>query len=115
MSTETIPVWADLLASLLLVSGSMLALIGSTGLLKLPNLFARIHAPTLGNTLGLNAVLLASMLVASIQADRLVVQEVLITLFVVVTSPVTAILLMRSGIYRKRVDTDKKAPQQDPG
>jgi multicomponent K+:H+ antiporter subunit G len=107
MTTE-LPLWADLLASLLLITGSVLALIGSAGLLRLPNLFARIHAPTLGNTLGLGCILLASMLVASIEADRPVLQEVLITLFVVATSPVTAILLVRAGIYRRRTNTDKK-------
>jgi multicomponent K+:H+ antiporter subunit G len=108
MTTEIVPMWTDLLASFLLITGSVLTLIGSAGLLRLPNLFARIHAPTLGNTLGLGCVLLASMLVASMQADRLVLQEVLITLFVVATSPVTAILLMRAGIYRRRTDTNKK-------
>jgi multicomponent K+:H+ antiporter subunit G len=109
MTGENIPAWADLLASFLLISGSLLTLIGSLGLLRLPNLFARIHAPTLGNTLGLGCVLLASILVASIQADRLVFQEVLITLFAVATAPVTITLLMRAGMYRRRTDTSKKA------
>ena len=68
----------------------------------------------LGNTLGLGCVLLASMLVASIHAERLVFQEVLITLFVVATSPVTTMLLMRAGIYRRRADTNKKAADQRP-
>lgn len=113
MITETVPLWADLLASFLLISGSLLTLIGSASLLRLPNFPARIHGPTLGNTLGLGSVLLASMLVASIHADRLVFQEVLITLFMVTTSPVTAILLMRSGINRKRADTGKTVPRQD--
>lgn len=108
MITEVVPLWTDLLASFLLITGSVLTLIGSAGLLRLPDLFARIHAPTLGNTLGLGCVLLASMLIASMQAGRPVLQEVLITLFVVATSPVTAILLMRAGIYRRRTDTNKK-------
>jgi multicomponent K+:H+ antiporter subunit G len=108
MMTEIVPLWTDLLASFLLITGSVLTLIGSAGLLRLPDLFARIHAPTLGNTLGLGCALLASMLSASMKADRLILQEVLITLFVVATSPVTAILLMRAGIYRRRTDTNKK-------
>jgi multicomponent K+:H+ antiporter subunit G len=107
MTAATIPAWADFLASFLLIAGSMLALIGSAGLLRLSRFLARIHAPTLGNTLGLNSVLLASMLVASIQADRLVFQEALVTLFILITSPVTAILLMRSAIYRRRSESEK--------
>lgn len=109
MTVADIPLWADLLASLLLVLGSILALIGSSGLLRLPDLFARLHGPTMGNTLGLGCVLLASIVIASVAADRLVFQELLIALFVVATSPVTAMLLMRAGIYRKRADGDKKA------
>ncbi|SEO60782.1 monovalent cation/H(+) antiporter subunit G [Nitrosovibrio sp. Nv6] len=109
-----IPLWADLLASLLMITGGALTLIGSLGLLRLPDLFARIHGPTLNNSLGLGSVLLASILIASIQADRLVFQEVLITLFVVATAPVTAMLLMRAGMYRRRADGGKKkAPQPD--
>jgi multicomponent K+:H+ antiporter subunit G len=114
MSVDNLPAWADLLASILLVSGALLTLIGSVGLLRLPNLFARIHAPTLGNTLGLGCVLLASMLVASIHAERLVFQEVLITLFVVATSPVTTMLLMRAGIFRRRTDTSKNEMDRPP-
>lgn len=108
MIVENIPGWADLLASLLLVSGGVLTLIGSAGLLRLPDLFARMHGPTMGNTLGLGCVLLASILIASLLAERLVFQEILITVFVVGTSPVTAMLLMRAGIYRKRADNGKK-------
>jgi multicomponent K+:H+ antiporter subunit G len=115
MSGDNFPAWAGLLASFLLISGSLVTLIGSVGLLRLPNLFARIHAPTLGNTLGLGCVLLASILVASIQAERLVFQEVLITLFVVATSPVTATLLMRAGMYRRRTDTSKKTSHHRAG
>jgi multicomponent K+:H+ antiporter subunit G len=111
MTAENLPAWADLLASFLLVTGALLTLIGSIGLLRLPNLFARIHAPTLGNTLGLGCVLLASILGASIQAERLVFQEVLITLFVVATSPVTTTLLMRAGMYRRRTNTSKKTAE----
>ena len=112
MSVENIPVWADLLASSLLVLGAVLTLIGSAGLLRLPDLFARMHGPTMGNTLGLGCVLLASILIASVSADRLVFQEILITLFAVGTAPVTAMLLMRAGIYRERADSGKKVTYQ---
>ncbi|MBA4141744.1 MAG: cation:proton antiporter [Nitrosospira sp.] len=103
-----LPLWADVLASLLLVSGGLLTLIGSLGLFRLPDLFARIHAPTLGNTLGLACVLLASILIASMQAHRLVFQELLIWLLVVVTSPLTAMLIIRAGIYRDRKSARRK-------
>jgi multicomponent K+:H+ antiporter subunit G len=55
----------------------------------------------MGTTLGTGCVLCASMLVSSATLDRPVIHELLITLFLVLTTPVTAILLMRAG--RRRV------------
>jgi len=104
MIPSEVPLWAALPAALLLVAGSLLALIGSLGLLRLPSFQARMHAPTLGNTLGLACVLAASLLVASAAAGRPVLQELLIALFVVLTSPVTALLLMQASLYRDRID-----------
>ena len=95
-----VPLWAALPASLLLVCGALLSLIGSLGLLRLDEFYARIHAPTMGNTLGAGCVLLASILVSSALAQRPVFHEVLITVFILLTSPVTAILLMRAAIFR---------------
>ena len=108
MTALELPAWADIMASLLLVLAGLLALTGSFGLLRFREFFMRLHAPTLGNTLGLGCVLLASMLAASLQAHRLIFQEVLITLLVVATSPITAILLMRAGLFRRRTDGEKR-------
>lgn len=99
-----LPLWAALPVALLLLAGSVLALIGSFGLLRLPDFAARMHGPTMGATLGLGCVLVASILAASAQGQRLVLQEILITLLMVSTSPVTAILLMQAGIARQPRD-----------
>ena len=94
--------WFALPAALLLICGGLLTLVGSLGLLRLDTFYARIHAPTMGSTLGTGCVLIASMLVSSAVAGRPVIHELLITLFIVLTSPVTAMLLMRAAIYRTR-------------
>ena len=65
-----LPLWASLPAAVLLMSGALLALLGSLGLLRLENFFARVHAPTLGSTLGAYCILGASMLVSSTLASR---------------------------------------------
>ena len=98
--TADIPLWASIPASILLVIGGVISLIGSAGLLRFKNFVSRIHAPTLGNTLGAACVLVASMLVYSAIQQRLVIQEILITLLLFVSSPVTAMLLMRAAVYR---------------
>lgn len=100
MNGTEAPLWAALPAALLLVCGALLSLVGSLGLLRLDEFYARIHAPTMGNTLGAGCVLLASILVSSALAQRPVFHEVLITVFILLTSPVTAILLMRAAIFR---------------
>lgn len=102
MSAVDVPLWAALPAALLLVCGGLLTVVGSLGLLRLNAFYARIHAPTMGSTLGTGCVLIASMLVSSALAGRPVIHELLITVFILVTSPVTAMLLMRAAMYRTR-------------
>ena len=102
MSAADVPLWAALPAAMLLVCGGLLVLVGSFGLLRLNSFYARIHAPTMGSTLGAGCVLVASMLVSSALAQRPVIHEMLITLFILITSPVTAMLLMRAAIFRQR-------------
>jgi len=102
MSADDVPLWAALPAALLLVCGGLLTLLGSLGLLRLNTFYARLHAPTMGNTLGAGCVLLASILSSSALAGRPVIHEVLITLFILLTSPVTTMLLMRAAMLRSR-------------
>ncbi|RJG04045.1 monovalent cation/H(+) antiporter subunit G [Noviherbaspirillum sedimenti] len=109
MSATELPLWAALPVALLLIAGSLLTLIGSSGLLRLPNFHSRMHAPTLGNTLGLGCVLVASLLAAGAHGQRLVLQEILISVLMVTTSPVSTILLMQASLYRKHDLVDKDA------
>jgi multicomponent K+:H+ antiporter subunit G len=99
-----LPGWAAIPAALLLIVGGLSALIGSIGLLRLPDFYARMHPPTMGTTLGAGCVLLASMLVSSALLHRAVVHEVLITLFMTISAPVSAILLMRAAVSRTRAN-----------
>jgi multicomponent K+:H+ antiporter subunit G len=59
-----------------------------------------MHGPSMGTTLGTGCVLIASVLVSTALANRPVVHEILITVFVVITAPVTAMLLMRAAVRR---------------
>ncbi|HWK33417.1 MAG TPA: monovalent cation/H(+) antiporter subunit G, partial [Hyphomicrobium sp.] len=58
---EDLPAWAAILTSILVLTGAALTLIGTIGLLRLKNFYTRVHPPTLGTTLGIGCVLLASM------------------------------------------------------
>ncbi|VFR50153.1 Na(+) H(+) antiporter subunit G [plant metagenome] len=100
MNAETVSLWFAIPAAILLVVGGILALIGSFGLLRLSNFYQRIHAPTLGATLGCGCVLIASMLYFTGLSGRPVVHELLITIFVVMTAPLSAMMLIKVGLYR---------------
>ena len=55
-------------------------------------------------------MLIASMLCFSVLQSRLVLHELLITAFMVVTTPVTFILLARAALYRDRSEGSKEVP-----
>ena len=95
-----LPLWASLPAAVLLMCGALLALLGSLGLLRLENFFARVHAPTLGSTLGAYCILGASMLVSSTLASRPVIHELLIAFLILITAPVTTMILMGAALRR---------------
>ena len=101
---EELPLWAAILTSMLLLLGSGLALIGSIGLLRFKTFYERIHAPTLGTTLGLFSVLAASMIYFSVSQTRPVVHEILIGIFVTTTTPVTFMFLVQATLYRDRFE-----------
>lgn len=102
MTATALSLWISVPAAVLLIVGGLLTLIGSIGLLRMPDFYTRMHPPTMGTTLGTGSVLIASMLVSSAALHRPVIHELLITLFVAMTAPVTAILLMRAGRRRAR-------------
>jgi multicomponent K+:H+ antiporter subunit G len=104
---SAIPAWAALPAAALLIVSGLLSAIGALGLLRLPEFLMRMHPPAMGSTLGAGCVLLASMLVSSAAAGRPVVHALLITAFVVITAPVTAMLLARAAAYRGQRRTDR--------
>ena len=98
---------AAAVTAVLLVVGAAIALIGSFGLLRLGTFYERVHAPTLGTTLGTACVAVASMVHFSALGSRPVLHEVLILLFVTVTTPVTLMILVRAAQLR---DTHENKP-----
>jgi multicomponent K+:H+ antiporter subunit G len=109
-----LPPWAALPVALLLLLGAGLALIGSVGLVRLRSFYERIHAPTLGTTLGIGCILLASMLFFSVLQTRFVLHELLIAMLMVVTTPVTLMLLARAALYRDRREGSAEVPPLPP-
>ncbi len=97
------PLWVDALTALLVVVGALGALIGSFGVLRLKCFFQRIHAPTLGATLGTWGFTLATAVQGSFERGQPYLHALLITVFIALTSPVTTIFLMRAAVFRARI------------
>lgn len=87
-------------AAALIVIAAFFLLVGALGLARLPDFYMRLHAPTKSSTLGVGGVLIASMLVAASQG-RPGIAELLITLFVFVTAPVSANLMAQAALHLK--------------
>ncbi|MFC4698911.1 Na+/H+ antiporter subunit G [Glaciecola siphonariae] len=91
----------ELAISALLLIGGVFVLVGSIGLLRLQDLYVRLHAPTKATTLGLGGILLGSMVYMYFNRGHFSVNELLITLFLVITAPVTAHVLAKVAIHHR--------------
>lgn len=95
-----LPLLLDIAVAAMLVVGTAFALIGSWGLAKLADFFKRLHGPTKASTLGVGCVLIASVLYFSFRpgAAGISLHELLITLFVFLTAPISAHLLVKAAL-----------------
>jgi multicomponent K+:H+ antiporter subunit G len=98
--TQELPLWADALAAGLLVTGAGFALVGSIGLARLSDFFKRLHGPSKATTLGVGCVLAASALVAAV-SGQFSLHELLIALFLFLTAPVSAHLLVQLALKQR--------------
>lgn len=100
----------EVLITAALIVGGSFALIGSYGLLRLRDPFQRLHAPTKGSTLGVGAVLVASSLAHLARGAGASWHELLVTLFIFLTAPLTALYLARVHLHRMAPKPDLPAP-----
>ncbi|MCL4801612.1 MAG: Na+/H+ antiporter subunit G [Burkholderiales bacterium] len=86
--------------SFFLLVGAFFTLVGAIGLARLPDFYMRLHGPTKATTLGVGGTLTASMIYfTAVEGTSL--HELLITLFLFVTAPVSANLLARAALRLK--------------
>ncbi|MGE3747869.1 MAG: Na+/H+ antiporter subunit G, partial [Sphingomonadaceae bacterium] len=93
---------AEIAISFLIVLGGAFALIGSWGLVRLPSLMTRLHGPTKATTLGVGSCLVASMIYFPASGASWSAHELLITLFLFITAPVSANMIAKAHLHRQR-------------
>ncbi|MBC7286177.1 Na+/H+ antiporter subunit G [Hoeflea sp.] len=91
---------AEVLISVFIVLGGVFGLVGSFGLVKLRDTMQRLHGPTKATTLGIGCVLIASMLHSIAIKGSVSFHELLITLFLFLTAPISANFIAKAYIIR---------------
>ena len=104
------PLIFELIVSFFVVFGAFFMLVGSIGMIRLPDLFMRLHAPTKSSTLGLGSFLIAAMIFVATQG-RFGFAELLITLFAFITAPVSANLMAQAAIHLRLRSTSGDVPE----
>ncbi len=98
----------DLLVGVLLFAGCLVSLVGAVGILRLPDIFARMHGAGMIDTLGAGLVLLALAIEAGF--GLIAVKLGLIFLFIFFTSPSTTHALARAALHGGLAPKTNSAP-----
>ena len=89
------------LISFFLLVGAAFALIGSIGLMRLPDFYLRLHGPAKATTLGVGGIIIGSVIFFSAQGDGLSLHELLIALFLFITAPVSCHIVAKAALHLK--------------
>jgi multicomponent K+:H+ antiporter subunit G len=81
-----------------LLFGAFFMLVGSIGLLRLPDFYSRLHAPTKATTLGVASMLIASVLYLAGRGHGSA-HEILVLLFLFISAPVSAYMLVKAALH----------------
>ncbi|HEY9147932.1 MAG TPA: Na+/H+ antiporter subunit G [Gammaproteobacteria bacterium] len=103
----------EILVSLFLLVGAAFALIGSWGLVHLPDFYLRLHGPTKATTLGVGGMIVGSVLYFSTRGEGLSLHELLVTLFLFITAPVSAHMLAKAALHQKLRNEARTHNRQD--
>lgn len=107
----------EIILSLLILIGAFFTLVGSIGLFKLPDFYMRLHGPTKATTLGVGAILIASAIFFTLRGEGVSLHELLVTVFLFITAPVSAHLMAKAALHiqTKRLERtrDEQAQEQD--
>ena len=99
---------AEYAIALLLLVGGFFTLVGAIGLARLPDFYTRLHGPTKATTLGMASLLIAANVYFSVTNGEVNIKEILISIFLLITAPITGYMLIKSAIHhdlKAREDT----------
>jgi multicomponent Na+:H+ antiporter subunit G len=86
----------DVISWACIIVGAVFAVIGAVGILRLPDVFSRMHGAGIIDTLGAGLILVGLMFQAGF--SLITVKLILIVVFVLYTSPTTTHALARAAL-----------------
>lgn len=99
-------IWADLFSIACFVLGSFFYLAGTVGLLRLPDVFTRLHALTKADNLGLGLIVLGA--IVQINDWMVSAKLVLIWGLVMIASATVAHLIARRALQQAQAAEEKR-------
>ncbi|MFC3853624.1 Na+/H+ antiporter subunit G [Salinispirillum marinum] len=93
------PLWIEAIIAFFLIGGALFALAGSIGLARFPDFYTRVHAPTMGLTLGVGGTLIGSVIYFSVTKGTLSIHELMISMFLFITAPVSGHMMAKAAMH----------------
>ncbi len=109
---EDFPLWLSIVIVFFLLLGSGLTLIGAIGLNRAKSFYERLHMPTLGTSWGVSGIIIASIIYSTISGHKLISHSILLAIFIIVTTPVTLMLLSRAVMQRDQSSNSTELPEK---
>ena len=88
--------FADILSWILLSAGGVFVLVGGIGALRMPNLYTRMHAASVTDTMGAILVMAGVMVQAGLTLATIKLAAIL--LFLLITSPTSSYALANAAL-----------------
>lgn len=96
-----------------MIAGPLVALLKAIGLLRMTSFYERVHPPTMGSSMGVGLIALASIICFSVLRGRVSTHEILIVVSITLTTLGTFRLLGRAALYRDRNGGDEDVPSAE--
>lgn len=109
-----LPLWASIPVVFFVILGPTLVLLGCWGLVTLPRFYDRLHAPAVGSSWGTGSVVLATIIASSAIEGRLALAPLVVGVFIMITTPVTMMVLTRAALQRERAEGVADVPPPQP-
>ncbi len=93
----------DIIILLLVISSCFFFLVGTTGLIRLPDVFSRMHATTKSDTLGAGLALTA--LIVHKGFDPVSLKLLVVLIFILITNPVASHIIAKAAYYNQKDET----------